>query len=108
MNAQHEHERPIGDPPDEDDRDDEDEDDFESDKEPEDEEEDDLQRDDHGPPNPVAVRDRDRHSAPNRRGMETARDCEGIRGDRRGQPLLVGPCRTWNFRWYRVRRRRIR
>jgi hypothetical protein len=37
MNAQHEHERPIGDPPDKDDRDDEDED--ENDEEPEDEEE---------------------------------------------------------------------
>jgi hypothetical protein len=39
MNAQQEHERPIGDPPDEDARDDEDEDDDENDEEPEDEEE---------------------------------------------------------------------
>jgi hypothetical protein len=39
MNAQQEHERPIGDPPDEDDRDGEDEDDDENDDEPKDEEE---------------------------------------------------------------------
>jgi hypothetical protein len=39
MNAQQEHERPIGDPPHEDDRDDEDEDDDENHEEPEDEEE---------------------------------------------------------------------
>ena len=106
MNAQHEHERPIGDPPDEDDRDDEDEDDFENEKKPEDQEEDCCAM-------ITARRIRSqgaieigtaRQIAEAWKQPAIARGLEEIAVDSR----YLGPCRTWNFRWYRVGRRWIR